>query len=212
MKSKLIYKLIVAVTFIVPISSFMLIQALNGQTYDYEIFTQDDAVIELLAYDDNFIVFSDEASYNGYLVPYNESYALYIEEDNIVKVDKDYFTVFNGQWKNLNDIPPTEEKSSFITISIASVVALGIAGLIIGSKFDLLKSHPVASAVVSMTVITAIFMGIQSIIDDMTIVFQIVTAEVYLFAIETGIYNGILTSKQTEKAQADLLRLLKGAK
>ena len=53
------YKLIVGLIFLLPISSFLVYSAITGQTYDAEINTQNNAIVEVLPYDDNYIVFSD---------------------------------------------------------------------------------------------------------------------------------------------------------
>lgn len=202
------YKALVFITLLLPISSYFIWSAFTGQVYDSEIHNA--TVIEVVAQDDYYIVFSDEASYTGYTVPYNDSYALYIEADDIVKVDRDYFTVYNGQWKNLNDIPPTTENNGKVFVSIASVIALGIAGLIIGGKMDLLKSHPRISALVSLSIITAILYGLNSIIADMLIVFLIVTGSWFAYCIEYAVSQGKINAKEADKLRAEILARTKG--
>lgn len=207
------YKILVALTFMLPISSYLLISALTGQTYDYTINTQNNATVEFLPYDDNYIVFSEQATYTGYLVPYNESYALYIELGDIVKVDKDYFTLYESDgvvdFVNLDDIPPTVEKTNNVVISIASIVALMIVALIVGGKMDVLKSHPRASVMVSLIVVTVIFWGISSIVEDMLNVFVIATITWAVYLVEYTIHQGKITKTEGESANSKLVDALK---
>ena len=214
-KANTIYKIIVALTLLLPISSFLIISAIFSQPFDYEIFAEETAVIEFTEYEDGYVVYAEEASYNGYLIPYNEEYALYIENGDVVKIDNDYFTpYFNdeiGEYKltNYNDIPPTPQQNRTWTISIASIVALGIVGLIIGGKMDLLKKHPRISALVSLAVITAILYGLNSIISDMLTVFLIATISWFGYCLEYAFKQGTISAKESEKIQTDLINGLK---
>jgi len=216
MKSKILYKLLTTLTLILPISLFMIISAITGQTYDAEVFVENDAVIEFSAYDEGYVVYSIKASYNGYVTPYNKEYALYIDENDIIKVDNDYFTPYFNQdtqqyeLTNINDLPVEPQKTTRWAVSIASIVALGIVALIIGGKMDLLKKHPRISALVSLVVLTAILYGLNSIISDMLSVFAIATVSWAGYCMEYAINNNILSSKEAEKTQTDLLNGLKG--
>ena len=149
------YKILVALTLLLPISSFFVYSAITGQTYDAEVHNSVSLVLE--QYNEGYIIYDNKASYTGYMIPYNESYALYIELGDIVKVDKEFYTIDNGALVNLDDIPPTMQESNNYVVSIASIVALGIVALIIGGKMDILKKHPRASAMVSLIIITLIF-------------------------------------------------------
>jgi len=216
MKSKKLYKLLTGLTLILPISIFLLVSAITGQTYDAEVFVENDAVIEFNAYDEGYIVKAEKASYNGYLMPYNEEYALYIEDNDVVKVGREYFTPhFNNDTQeyeltNLNDIPIEPQKSSRWFVSVASIVALGIVALIIGGKMDLLKKRPRLSALVSLIVLTAILYGLNSIIGDMLTVFLVATASWFGYCLEYAVHTNLISSKQADKAQAELLDGLKG--
>ena len=216
MKSKTIYKILTTLTLILPISIFLIISAITGQSYDAEVFIENDAVIEFSVYDEGYIVKAEKASYNGYLIPYNEDYVLYIEKDDIVKIDNDYFTpYFNDEtqvWEftNFNDIPVAPQQTSKWVVSIASVVALGLVALIIGGKMDLLKKHPRISALVTLIVLTAILYGLNSIITDMLNVFVVATVSWFAYCLEYAINKGIISSNEADKTQADLLRGLKG--
>ena len=213
---KNLYKLLVALTFILPISSFMIYSAITGQTYDAEVYIENDAVINFSEYDEGYVVYSIKASYSGYLVPYNEDYALYIEDDDIVKIDNEYFTpYFNEEtqayeFTNFDDIPVEPQKTQRWMISVASLVALGIVALIIGGKMDVLKSHPRLSALITLGVMTAILYGLNSIISDMLWVFVIATGSWFAYCLEYLVQNGLLTSKKAEQTQDEILKGLKG--
>lgn len=205
------YKLLVYLTLLLPISSFLIISAITGKTYDAELFkATESSVVEFREYDDGYVVYSENASYNGYLVAYNDTYALYIEDSDIVKIDNDFFTVYEGNFSNIDDIPPIPQQTSKWVVSISSIVALGLAALIIGGKMDLLKKHPRISALVSLGVITAILYGLNSIISDMLSVFIVATASWAVYCIEYLIHQGTINAKEGEKAETDLLNALKG--
>ena len=201
------YKILVALTLLLPISSYFIYSAITGQTYDAEI--HNSVSYEFLQYNEGYIIYDTNDSYTGYMIPYNESYGLYIELGDIVKIDREYYTVHEGQFVNLDDIPPTTEKSSNITVSIASLVALGIGALIIGGRMDILKSHPRASAMVSLIVITAILWGLNTIITDMYTVFVVLTFSWGAYLIEHSVHEGLLTQEQADKKESDVLRKLK---
>lgn len=211
-------KILKILTLILPITSFIIISTITGQTYDAEIFkAEESSVINFEAYEGDYIVYSENASYNGYLVPYNGEYGILLEEDEIVKVDRQYYTpYFNKETQayeliNIKDIPPTVQKTNAWTVSIASLVAIGIVALIIGNKMDVLKKHPRASILVSLVVLTLIFWGLNSIITDMLNVFIIATASWIGYCIEYLIEKGKISQKEGEKAQSNLLSALKEA-
>lgn len=215
MKSSKVYKLLTSLTLLLPISLFLIVSAITGQTYDAEVFVEEDTVINFEIYDEGYIVNAEDASYNGYLIPYNEEYGIYIEEGDVVKIGKEYFTpYFNEDTQayeltNYNDIPVQPQQTSRWTVSIASIVALGIVALIIGGKMDLLKKHPRISALVSLLVLTAILWGLNSIIADMLNVFVIATASWFAYCLEYAVSQGIISSNTAEKTQADVLKGLK---
>ena len=211
------YKILTILTMLLPISAYILISAFTGQLYDAEVYKfEEGSTIVFEAYDDSYIIYSEKASYTGYLVPYNESYALVIEKDDIIKVDKDYYTPYFNQetqtieLTNLEDIPPAVKNTNAWTISIASLVALGIAALIIGGKMDLLKKHPRASAFVSLIIITLILYGINSIITDMLNVFIVVTASWGIYCIEYIVHQGNITAQEGDKSINALIEGLRG--
>ena len=216
MKKKTLYKLLTSLTLLLPISLFLIISAITGQTYDAEIYIENDAVIEFNAYDDGYIVYSVKASYTGYIVPYNEEYGIYIEEDDILKVGNEFFTpYFNEDTQaveltNFDDIPVAPQANSRWFVSIASIVALGIVGLIIGGKMDLLKKRPRLSALVTLVVLTAILYGLNTIIGDMLNVFIIATASWLAYCLEYAVNNGIVSLNKSDETQAKILSGLKG--
>lgn len=201
------YKILVALTFILPISSFILYSAITGMEYDATIY--DASTIHVTSYDDGFVVYSDGASYDGYLVPYLERYGLYIEEGDIVKVDREFYTIHEGQWKNFDDVPQPIRKTNNTVISIVSVIGILIVVLIIGGKMDLLKSHPRASVMFSLLLGTLILWGVSSIVSDLLSVFVIATASWGAYLIEYGIHNGKIDKKTGDKLESTLLSALK---
>lgn len=215
MKTSKFYKLLTSLTLILPVSLFLIISAITGQTYDAEVYVEESAIINFEAYDEGYVVYSTEASYSGYLIPYNEDYAIYIESDDIVKIDNEYYTPYLNELTqeyeltNYNDIPVQPQVNQRWTISIASIVALGIVGLIIGGKMDLLKKHPRVSALVSLIVLTAILWGLNSIIGDMLNVFIVATASWFGYCLEYAVNKGIISSNQADKTQNDIVKGLK---
>lgn len=204
------YKIIVGLIFLLPISSFLIYSAITGQTYVAEIHTQNNAIVEVLQYDDNYIVFSDGASYDGYLVPYNESYALYITEDDIVKVGREYFIVYQGVWTNFDDVPPPETTTLKWVISTTTIIGLLIVMLIIGGKMDVLKSHPRTSVMVSLILGTLILWGISSIVNDLLNVFLVATGTWFSYLIAYGVHQGKITRDQANELEIKLLHELRG--
>lgn len=203
------YKIIKLLVLLLPISSFVLISAFTGQTYDGEIFTQNNAILEFYAYDEGFVVFSEQADYSGYLVPYNDTYALYIESGDVIKVGHDYYTEHEGAFVNVDTLPPQVEKTSNAVISITTVIAILVVALIIGGKMDLLKSHPKASVMVSLSLGTLILYGMSVVLGDILNVFVIATISWAMYLVVDLIEKGTLSNKEGEKIESALLTKLK---
>lgn len=218
MKNKYGYKILTILTLLLPMMSFVLISTITNKPHDAELYLYEEtSVINFETYEGNYIVYSPKASYTGFLVPYNEEYGVLLEENEIIKVNRDYYTPFFNQetqayeLTNLEDIPPTVEKANTWTLSVAIMVAIGIVALIIGSKMDVLKKNPRASVLVSLLVLALIFMGLNSIIYDMYRVFVIATASWGGYCIEYLIHEGNISKLDGEKAESTLLNKLKEA-
>lgn len=201
------YKILVALTFILPISSFILFSVITGKTYDAQIFT--DNAISVTSYEDGFVVYSEDATYNGYLIPYEDSYALYIEDNDVVKVGRQYYTIHDGTWKNINDIPPTMEKQNDWAVSISMIIGILIVILVIGGKMDLLKSHPRASVMFSLLLGTLILWGLSSVVNDLLTVFVVSTFSWAIYLIEYAVHNGKIEKIKGEKLESKLVSELK---
>ncbi len=201
------YKIIVALTFLLPISSYLLYSAFTGQTYDATIKT--DNTINVLNYDDGFVVFSEDAIYNGYMIPYDDSYALYVDEGDIVKIGREYFTIHDGLWKNIDDIPPTMEEQNDTVTAVITIIGIIIVILIIGGKMDLLKSHPRASAMFSLLLGTLILWAINSIVSNLLNVFIVATVTWAAYLIEYGIHQGKIDQLKGNKIESDIVSSLK---
>lgn len=212
------YKILTIVTLILPMVSFILISTITNQTYDAEIYLyEESSVIDFNVEDNTFYVSSENASYSGYIVPYNEDYAVLIEENEIVKIEREYYTPYfdtetqEYQLTNIKDIPPTPQKTNNWVISVASLVAIGLVALIIGGKMDVLKKHPRASAFVTLLVITLILWGLNSIISDMLYVFIVATGSWGGYCIEYLVHKGTISKADGDKAQSTLKQALKEA-
>lgn len=218
MKNKYGYNILGILTLILPMMSFILISTIVNKPFDAELFKDTEtSTIVFEPYEDDYVVYSEKASYNGFTVPYNEEYALLIEENEIVKIEKDYYTPYFMEETqryvliNLEEIPPTVEKTNTWTISIATMIAIGIVALVIGGKMDLLKKRPRASALISLFVLTLIFGGLSAIITDMYNVFLVATASWGAYCIEYLIKQGKISKQDGEKKESKLLDALKEA-
>lgn len=209
MMKKNLYKIISVLTLFLPISIFLIFSAITGDTYDAEVFVEEDTVINFYIYEDGYIVNADNASYTGYIVPYNDKYGIYIKDEDVVKIGKDYFMPYNNELTNFDDIPVQPQANQRWAISIASIVALGIVGLIIGGKMDLLKTHPRLSALITLIVVTSILWGLNSIIEDMLNVFLIATASWFAYCLEYLVKANLLTTTKADETQVALLKGLK---
>ena len=65
------YKILVALTLLLPISSYFIYSAITGQTYDAEI--HNSVSYEFSQYNEGYIIYDANASYSGYMIPYNDS-------------------------------------------------------------------------------------------------------------------------------------------
>lgn len=210
-KSNLLYKIIVAATFIIPISTYTLIYALLYSIVPNAIIFNETA--NVVERDKMLFVYAEEnVNYDGYVVFDEElqTYGVLVDKDDIVKIDKDYFQYIDNQLVNVRDIKETQEKGSKVSLWFV-LTALSIFGAImfIVGKMKLLAGKLRLATLLGLVTVTLVLGILNLIISNMFIVFVIFTAEWLAYCIEYYVHTNGLKQTEKEKKESEMLQLLK---
>ena len=211
-KGKLIYKIISTITLLVPLPIYLILSAtLFNIVPDYVIDNVTFEEVNVIEYEDyNFLyVENTDAIYNGVVVQDNGLYGFYMDEDDILKVENNYYN------NNLEDIKKLEiQKETSYKLPLAffiSLMGVGIVALIISGKMQLYKKYPRVSTLIGLLTGTIILYVMNIIVSNIFNVFLIATVSWAVYCIEYMIKEGIINKDVAEKEENDLISTLKEA-
>ena len=211
-KGKLIYKIISTITLLVPLPIYLILSAtLFNIVPDYVIDNVTFEEVNIIEYEDyNFLyVENTDAIYNGVVVQDNGLYGFYMDEDDILKVENNYYN------NNLEDIKKLEiQKETSYKLPLAffiSLMGVGIVALIISGKMQLYKKYPRVSTLIGLLTGTIILYVMNIIVSNIFNVFLIATVSWAVYCIEYMIKEGIINKDVAEKEENDLISTLKEA-
>ena len=211
-KGKLIYKIISTITLLVPLPIYLILSAtLFNIVPDYTIDNVTIEEVNVIEYEDyNFLyVENAEAIYSGVVVQDNGLYGFYMDEDDILQIESDYYN------NDLTDIKKLEiKKETSYKLPLAffiSLMGVGIVALIISGKMQLYKKYPRISTLIGLLTGTIILYVMNIIVSNIFSVFLIATVSWAVYCIEYMIKEGIINKDQAEKQENDLIETLKKA-
>lgn len=207
-KSKLIYRIITIITLAVPLPIYLFLSAtLFNIVPDYRI---DDVELDTVVVVDNFMYSNNtDAVYDGVVVYRDGNYGFVVDEDDIIKIDGDYYNYKLEDIKKLEIQKQTGYKLP-ITFFI-SLLGVGIVVLIISGKMQLYKKYPRASALVALITITVLLLIINTIVSNIFNVFLIATISWALYCIEYAVNAGHISHAVADKQENDLISSLREA-
>lgn len=216
MKNKIIY----ALTMILPLSIYLLIYSLLFSITPDLIIEDDINDLSVIEYKDDYFIHGDvETEFiGGYVVVYNGKIGAVIDNDDIIKVGRKYYSYTvdkeDGQLKLLDvtKIEEQEEKSNSVPIwFVITAISTAIVAMIIIGKFDALKKRPYQSVAVTLWTVTGFLWLISFIATNMLGVFLVASISWTILLFERAWLNGKITEEEKNKVTSDTLKALKEA-
>lgn len=221
-KSKLIYKLITGATLFVPLPLYLFLMAtLFNIVPDYIVFT-DLEQVQVIEYtvDDEisyFLTTLDNATLNGTVDFKDGRYGIYIDSDDIIKIDKKYYSyVLNKETetKELMDIKKFElQKEQSYKIPLAffiNVFGILVVVLIVQKKMQWHKKYPRLAVFVTLLTGTIILFVLNSIIGNILGVFLVATASWAVYCLEYMVHQQTLDESEKNKKESEIASMLRG--
>lgn len=217
-KQNAIYKLIIALTLILPTSLYVLFTSLLV-SIEPDVITNakiDDLSVVYL--DDGAFVYDDtqEHYFNGFVV-FNEdigAYGVRVGADIILKAKGGYYS-YDIESQELKDISKREmnlQKGTKIPLGVMfSIFATLLVALIIGGKMEWQKKKPRLAAFIALLTTTIILYIINSIIGGMLGVFVMATISWGLYSVEYLFAQNIINKKERDDVEQKLVGALKTA-
>ena len=206
-KKKLIYKIISAITILVPLPLYLFLMAtLFNITPDYIIYTEIENVEVLEHKGENY--FLTTKNIDG-------KYGIIIDEEDIIKIGGNYYSYVTNEEnvRELTDIKKFEVKkqqSYKIPLSFfISLFAVLVVVLIIQGKMQWHKKHPRLAALVALLTGTVILFILNSIIGNILGVFVVATASWAVYCLEYSVYQNTLDEKDKANKESEILRALR---
>ena len=215
---KLIYKIVTAITLLVPLPLYLFLMAtLFNITPDYIIYTEIENV-EVIELEDSsfFITALNNAKIDGIVEFKNDKYGIVITEKDIIKIDKNYYSyVLNSEEvRELTDIKKFEvqkQQSYKLPISFfISLFAVLIVVLIIQGKMQWHKKRPRLAVLTALLTGTVILFVLNSILGSILGVFAVASASWAVYCLEYLYHQSTLDEKDKANKESEILRALRG--
>ena len=222
-----LYKLITAITLFVPVPIYMFLAATILNIHpDYILYTTIENV-EIVTYVEQekdktietyFLTTKDNATIDGIVEFKDGKYGIYIEEDDIIKIDNNFFSyiikdekVGKRELVNIKKYELQKQQGYKIPLSfMISLFGVLMVVLIIQGKMQWYKKHPRIAALIALLSVTVVLFILNTIISNILNVFIIATVSWGLYCLEYTIQQGKIEDKQKESKESELVRLLKG--
>ena len=215
---KLIYKITTAITLLVPLPLYLFLMAtLFNINPDYIIYTEIENV-EVLELEDSsfFITTTNNSKMDGVVEFNNGKYGIIITEEDIIKIDKNYYSYVVNEEKvrELVDIKKFEiQKQQSYKLPISFFISLFAVLIVLGiiqGKMQWHKKHPRVAVLVALLTGTVILFILNSIIGGILGVFATTTASWAVYCLEYLFYQNTLDEKDKANKESEILRALKG--
>lgn len=219
MKSKVIYKLISTLTLILPLPIYLILSAtIFNIKADYVIQNVEIADLSVFTKDDEYFITSNnkDAIYYGTMSYDNDldSYVLVIEDGDIIKVGKGYYS-YSIEKAELIDVRKFEiEKQQSYKIPLSVFISLGavlIVILVIQKKMDVYKKYPRTATFVALLTGTIVLFIMNTIVSSILNVFLIATTSWGAYCLEYIVYSSSVKTKTDAKKENDIIGALKKA-
>lgn len=218
-KASRIYKIISALTLLLPMSVYLFVSSLITRIeYDYEVNVKmaELSVVELeqeaFIYDT-----TTKALING-VVRYNDdlaTYGIYLDADTVLRTKDGYYT-YNQDKDGLWQI--TNVKSAEIAVQrgwkipltfIISALGVFIVLMVVSGKMGWQKEHPRLAVLIALITGTLVLAVVNVIVSNLLGVFIVASISWGLYYLEWLWKNNKITTKDKTNIEASLLREIK---
>ena len=211
-KSKLIYKIITAITLFAPVALYLFLSAtLFNIIPDYRIKNVEIAEVNTIVYEEyNFVYTTNaQAVYDGVVVQDSGYYGFYVDEDDILRVGNDYY---NYELEDIKKLEVQKQTSYKLPMTFfISLIGIGIVVLVVNGKMDIYKKYPRISTLVALLTGTGVLFIINTIVGNLFNVFLIATASWAVYCLEYLVKNNAINKDKADKVENDLVSALKEA-
>ncbi len=211
MKNKFIYSLVTALIFILPFSTYLLIEALvHSIDYDFTIYGEVADLTHLETEDSIFIYSNDKSVYYKGLVLFNDEigeYGIEVNDKDIIKIGKGYY-LWDLEKKELADVKVKliKEKQSYSipAFLIFSAVGILLAVIIISRKMQWHKKRPYEATIIALWVTLGFLFGISFFISNVFKSMLVITISFTIHYIWHIYSKGELKKKEATKKVSEL--------
>lgn len=212
-KANLIYKIITAITLILPTSLYLFLSAtIFNIIPDYIVY---DTPIEDMVIVNDFIYTTDTTvSYDGVVV-YNadlDTYGINVTSDDIIKIGHNYYSLQDNALTDIKKFEVQKQVSYKIPITVfISALGVGIVLMVVNRKMEWYKKYPRTSVLISLLVGTIVLYIMNMVVANILNVFLVATVSWAIYCIEYNVKQGKLNSATAEKESNDLIDTLRKA-
>lgn len=207
MKNKLIYRILVGLTFVLPISIYLIVMAASFKIYSHASFGVNHNEVTVVERFENEYILLDEnvETFNGKFTTINGEQLVLIHDETIYQFNDGYFVFENGAWSEYTVAEIKEAQGWKIPTAVAiSLVGIVLVVLVISKKMRFHVKFPRAATLLALIFGTIILGVINLIVGNLLEVFMITTFTWAAYMIEYAIYNGFLTEQQGKKVKNEL--------
>ncbi len=219
-KSKLLYNILVAITFLLPISVYVLIEALIHQVdYDYTVYGEI-ADLTHLDIEDGIFIYTDnkDVYFHGLTVFNNDvgTYGIELKDNEVLRVGNKFYNWRDGEFKDVKaELIKKKQSYSIPTFIIFMGLGILIAVGIISRKMQWHKEHPREATLIALWSAVLIFFVINFFISNILWSLIVIAGSFTVYYIEHLVFKGEMTKKEQAKqtsAITDELKKLLGNK
>lgn len=218
-KASRIYKIISALTLLLPMSVYLFVSSLITRIeYDYEVNVKmaELSVVELeqeaFIYDT-----TTKALING-IVRYNDdlaTYGVYLDDSTVLKAKDGYYTYTqdkDGLWQitNVKSAEIAVQRGWKIPLTfIINVLGVFIVLMVVSGKMGWQKEHPRLAVLIALITGTLVLAVVNVIVSNLLGVFIVASISWGLYYLEWLWKNNKITTKDKTNIEASLLREIK---
>jgi hypothetical protein len=205
------YKLLTILTLALPLPIYLFLQAtLFNIPIDVRIFS-DSEVLIVEAYEDMYFISSTlETQYNGYTLIVDGMIGVLVDENDVIKTDNGLVQVKEGAIVDVKRELFQQQQSYKIPVVVfISLFGVMIVAIIVLKKMDLVKQYPRLSVMVSLSTGTIVLYVLNTVIGGILGVFMVATISWAVYCLEYMVHHGMITQKESQKTEAELLKLLR---
>ena len=220
-KASRIYKIISALTLLLPMSVYLFVSSLITRIeYDYEVNVKM-AELSVVEYEEEAFIYdtTKEALING-VVTFNDdvaTYGFYLDATTVLRTKDGYYTYSqdkDGLWQitNVKSAEIAVQRGWKIPLTfIISALGVFIVLMVVSGKMGWQKEHPRLAVLIALITGTLVLAVVNVIVSNLLGVFITASISWGLYYVEWLWKQNKITTKEKTKIETTLLREIKEA-